>query len=86
MRTQEPPVILKKAPDTLPDMLAYLNLPVSLETHAVTLIEAGKDNVSHEEFLKRLLSTEVAAKFERQVQSRLRGARFPRIKTLDSFD
>jgi|SRR6185437_15521472 len=86
MRMQTPPVILKKAPDTLPDMLAYLNLPVSRESYVTTLAQAGKDNVSHEEFLKRLLSADAADKFERQVQSRLRGARFPKTKTLDAFD
>ena len=86
MKPVEPPIILKKAPDTLPDMLSYLNLPVSVETHTAVLAQAGKDDVSHEEFLKRLLSNEVAAKFERQIQSRLKAARFPSIKTLDTFD
>ena len=86
MKIQKPPVILKNAPNTLPDMFAYLNLPTSLETHAAILAQAGKDNVSHEEFLKRLLSVEAAAKFGRQVDARLRGARFPNPKTLDSFD
>lgn len=86
MRTAEPPVIFKKAPDTLVDMLGYLNMPVSLENHAAMLSAAGNENVSHEVFLKRLLSAEVAAKFERQVQSRLRQARFPSPKTLDTFE
>ena len=83
--SQEPPVILKKAPDTLPDMLAYLNLPISGDTYKTLLAQAGKDNVSHEEFLKRFLSVEAAAKFERQVASRLRAARFPGLKTLHDF-
>jgi DNA replication protein DnaC len=86
MKTKQPLLILKKAPDSLPDMLAYLNLPTSLDTHAATLAKAGKDNVSHEEFLKRLLSIEAAAKFQRQIQSRLRCARFPTPKTLEAFD
>jgi len=85
-RRPGPLIILKKAPDTLPDMFQYLNLPVSLDTYPALLQAAGRDNLSHEEFLKRLLSNEVAAKFERQVQSRLRDARFPCIKTLDPFD
>jgi DNA replication protein DnaC len=67
-------------------MLGYLNLPVTAETLPALLAAAGKDNLSHEAFLKRLLSNEVAAKFERQVQSRLRQARFPTLKTLDTFD
>jgi DNA replication protein DnaC len=85
-RPPEPLVIFKKAPDTLPDMLGYLNLPVTLETYKTLLAQAGQDNLSHEEFLKRLLSNEAAAKFERQITSRLRQARFPCLKTLDTFD
>jgi DNA replication protein DnaC len=82
----EPPRIFKKAPDTLPEMFDYLNLPVGLATHSEALSQAGKENISHEEFLKRLLSVEAAAKFARQVQSRLSAAKFPTIKTLDTFD
>jgi DNA replication protein DnaC len=78
-------LIFKKTPDSLADMLRYLNLPLSVDTHP-DVIAAGKDNVSHEEFLKRLLSNEVAAKFDRQVKSRLAAAKFPKIKTLDSFE
>jgi hypothetical protein len=39
------------------------------------MAQAGKDNLSHEEFLKRFLSNEASAKFERQVKSRLATAR-----------
>ena len=86
MKPFEPPLIWKKAPDTLPDMFDYLNLPVSRDAHPELIARAAKDGVSHEEFLKRFLSVEVAAKFERQVKSRLATAKFPRIKTLDTFD
>ena len=86
MSGTQAPVIFKKAPASLPEMLRYLNLPVSLEFHAAVLSQAGKDNLSHEEFLKRLLSSEVAAKFERQVGLRLQTARFPYVKTIDTFD
>jgi DNA replication protein DnaC len=67
-------------------MFDYLNLPVSRDSYQAVLDAAGRDNVSHEEFLKRLLSNEATAKFERQVQSRLRQARLPCLKTLDTFD
>ncbi|HMU75834.1 MAG TPA: hypothetical protein PKD69_08700, partial [Elusimicrobiota bacterium] len=63
MKHRSPPVVLKSAPDSLPTMLAYLNLPVSAESYADLLAKAGKDNLSHEIFLKRLLSNEVSAKF-----------------------
>lgn len=86
MKPAEPPVIWKKAPDTLTDMLEYLNLPTSRDTYASVIDKCGKDNVSHEEFLKRLVSAEVAAKFDRQVKSRVVAAKFQNIKTLDTFD
>ena len=79
-------LLFKKVPDSLADMLRYLNLPLSVDTHPDVIAAAGKDNVSHEEFLKRLLSNEVAAKFDRQVKSRLAAAKFPKLKTLDSFE
>jgi DNA replication protein DnaC len=86
MKNTPPPVFFKKAPETLPDMLRYLNLPMSLDTYADVIAQAGKDDLSHEEFLQRFLSNEAAAQFERQVKSRLAAARFPKIKTLDTFD
>jgi DNA replication protein DnaC len=86
MKSPQPPVILKAAPDTLPAMLDFLNLPVGAETYTDLLAKAAKDNISHESFLKRFLSNEVAAKFERQVQSRIKQAHFDVIKTLDTFD
>ena len=86
MKPTQPPVILKAAPDTLPAMLAFLNLPLTADTHTDLLAKAAKDDISHETFLKRILSIEVAAKFERQVQSRIKQARFDVIKTLDTFD
>ena len=66
-RKPEGPRILKRAPDTLPEMLEYLNLPVGLATHTDLLAQAGNENLSHEEFLKRLLSVEAAAKFQPEV-------------------
>ena len=86
MKPATSPLIFKQAPASLDEMLTYLNLPVSLDSHRTVLAQAGKDNLSHEEFLKRLLSVEVSAKFERHVQSRLHSAKFPYTKTLDTFD
>jgi len=79
-------LVLREPPRSLEEMLAYLNLPQSQQNHRAILEEAAKDNCSHEEFLKRLLSQEAAAKFERQVGLRLAQARFPFIKTVEEFD
>ena len=73
-------------PDTLEGMLAYLNLTHSLENYQTILEAAAKDNLSHQEFLFRLLSDESSAKFARQTRNRIVQARFPGLKTIDNFD
>jgi len=78
--------IRSSAPDNLDDILDYLNLGVSLNNYKSLLDSAGKQNISHEQFLLNLLSMESCAKFERQILSRIAQAKFPNIKTLDSFD
>lgn len=73
-------------PTTIEEMLDYLHLRVTAKDYTRLIESAGKENLSHEEFLQRLLSHESNAKFERQVSSRIVHARFPAIKTLDQFD
>ena len=80
------PVILKEAPGTLDGMFSYLNLQEGLDGHRELLAQAARENISHEEFLKRLLSQEVSAKFARQIESRLVQAKFPFIKTIEQYD
>lgn len=75
-----------RCPKTLEEMMAYLHLHSSLKNYKILLEAAGKENLSHQEFLLRLLSEEASAKFERQVQSRISQAKFPQIKTIESFD
>jgi len=81
-----PATPLHQPPTTLEEMLAYLSLPATLENHPQIIRQAAQDNISHEEFLKRLFSIEAAAKFQRQVKNRLVSARFPFVKTLEEFD
>ena len=50
------------------------------------LEEASRDNLSYTEFLDRLLAEEVAAKREKNIAMRTAMAKFPFIKTLESFD
>lgn len=80
------PLPWRSAPKSLEEMLDYLNLGFSREHYREMLEGAAKDNTSHEEFLKRLLSAEAAFRFERQVSARLAQARFPFLKTLEEFD
>lgn len=80
------PSVSSQIPRGLDDMLDYLHLPQSRDTYKEQLAQAAKDNLSHEEFLKRFLSSEVSSKFEKQVRARLAQARFPFIKTIEEFD
>jgi len=73
-------------PQSLEEMMDYLHLYASSKNLPALLDQAGKENISHQEFLKRFLSQEASAKFERQIQSRIAQAKFPQIKTLDTFD
>ena len=86
MNPYSEPQFFVKAPQSLDEMLDYLNLSQSLKTYKTQLDQAAKENISHQEFLLRLLSSETSAKFERQVASRLAQARFPFIKTIEEFD
>lgn len=73
-------------PKTLEEMMAYLHLYASIKNVPSLLDAAGKENLSHQEFLKRFLSLETSAKFERQIQSRITQAKFPAVKTIENFD
>jgi len=47
---------------------------------------AARDRLTHRAFLAELLSAEVDARTERRRLRRRKDARFPRVKTLDTFD
>lgn len=85
LKTKSPAGILS-CPDTLEGMLEYLNLTHSLKNCQETLEKAAQENLSHRDFLSRLLSDEASAKFARQTQNRIAQARFPALKTIDNFD
>src|SRR5512139_4131966 len=51
-----------------------------------TLEEASRDNLSYTDFLDSLLCQEIAAKTEKNVAMRTSMAKFPFVKTLESFD
>jgi len=86
MHRRQPHVRQLHCPTTIEEMLDYLHLRVTAKDYTHLIESAGKENLSHEEFLQRLLAHESNAKFERQVSSRIVHARFPAIKTLDQFD
>ena len=50
------------------------------------LEDASKNNLSYSDFLDQLFSQEVSAKMEKNIAMRTSMAKFPFIKTLESFD
>jgi DNA replication protein DnaC len=85
-RTPQEQSIHACAPKNLEEIMDFLHLPVLLKNYKAILNSAGKENLSHQEFLLRSLSLESCAKFERQIQARIIQAKFPQVKTLDTFD
>jgi len=72
--------------ERLTENLDFLGLKITAERYRDEAKAAAKDDVAPEVFLDRLIAAEAAGKFERLVKNRLAQARFPMIKTLDSFD
>lgn len=73
-------------PSTIEEMMEHLHLSKLAGEYKNLIESAGKENISHEEFLRRLLSLESSSKFERQVNVRINQAKFPVIKTIEQFD
>ncbi|MBW2130861.1 MAG: IS21-like element helper ATPase IstB [Deltaproteobacteria bacterium] len=58
-----------------------------LETHLDAICEqASKRDLGYREFLTEALQTEWSGRHQRGVESRLKAARFPWVKTLEQFD
>lgn len=66
--------------------LKHLKLQRINEQLENSLQEAARNNLSYSDFLDQLLSEEVSAKKEKNISMRTSMARFPFIKTLESFD
>ncbi len=72
--------------DRLEDNLTYLRLGTTRRSYEEQAARAARDKLSYLEFLERLLEEEVLVKKEHAAQIRVRMAKFPVIKTLDTFD
>jgi len=68
------------------DNLKHLRLHRIEDLLESSLEKASRENQSYTDFLDQLLSEEVAAKKDKNVAMRTTMARFPFIKTLESFD
>ena len=74
------------ATTVLRSQLTELNLPFIRE-HCLAVAQTAADkHWSHLDYLTELVSSEAAARADRRVQRRIKDARFPVLKTLDTFD
>ena len=63
-----------------------LKLPGVARTFEGLARQARDAHWPHEDYLQDVLSTELASRHESVIRQRLREARFPEVKTLDTFD
>lgn len=78
--------MIKDPLDTvLQKQLDYLKLPYCQENFRSLAAEAHTQHWTHLDYLARLVEGEAAARQDRAVLRRLKAARFPVIKTLDTF-
>jgi DNA replication protein DnaC len=72
--------------ERLQEQLARLRLIKSRERLEALLQDATTEQLPYADFLGRLLTEEVAAKTQKNISVRTNLARFPFVKSLDSFD
>src|ERR1041385_1972258 len=72
--------------DDLIPLLKKLRLSGVLQSLELRTRQAVDDNLSHGEFLLRLLSDEVERRDGKQLEQRVRRANFEHAKTLEDFD
>lgn len=63
-----------------------LKMPGLARVYEATARQAREEHWGYEEYLHEVLSAEQTSRHDSAVRTRLREARFPELKTLDSFD
>jgi len=63
-----------------------LKIPLTAEQFDAVLAAAGREGLSHQEFLYRLIGEQAAQRRERSIAHRLREARFRESQSLAAFD
>jgi DNA replication protein DnaC len=84
MRTRRTPA--NRDVDALRANMTALRLPFMLEHHQALAQAAADKQWSHLDYLTELVSGEAGAQDDRRVQRCIQLARFPVLKTLDTFD
>jgi DNA replication protein DnaC len=79
----------KTRPSEPPHLLAdlkLLGLPAVAANWERLAVESERKRASHADYLAELTHVEVTQRRERRIARRIKDARFPALKTLDSFD
>jgi len=66
--------------------LKQLKLPTVLREYDKVARECARDGVDHPRYLLRLVELELIDRERRMVERRIRAARFPAVKSFDTFD
>ena len=66
--------------------LKQLKLPTVLREYEKLARECARDGVDHSRYLLRLIELELIDRERRTVEHRIRAARFPAVKSFDTFD
>jgi DNA replication protein DnaC len=66
--------------------LRQLKLPTVLREYEKVAAEAAREGLDHVRFLLRLVELELIDREQRMVERRIRAARFPAVKSFDTFD
>ena len=70
----------------LGNQLKQLKLPPVLREYDKVARECARDGVDHPRYLLRLVELELIDRERRVVERRIKQARFPAVKSLDTFD
>ena len=66
--------------------LKALKLPTFLREHQKLAQQCAAEGVEHVRYLARLVELELIDRERRMVERRIKAAKFPAVKSLDSFD
>ena len=66
--------------------LKELKLPTFLREYRKLAAQCAAEGVDHPDYLLRLAELELIDRHQRMVERRIRAARFPAVKSLDTFD
>jgi len=77
---------MSKSTVLLEHHLKALKLPTMLREYAKTATRCARENVDHTGYLLQLTEQELIERERRAAERRLKAAKFPTVKTLESFD